>query len=46
MLKGEREICLNAGMDDYVTKPLRMDALKPIFARLEETLALPAGESE
>ena len=33
-MKGDRERCLAAGMDDYVTKPLRVDELFEAIARL------------
>jgi len=32
-LPGDRERCLEQGMDDYVTKPLRMDELERVLAR-------------
>jgi CheY-like chemotaxis protein/HPt (histidine-containing phosphotransfer) domain-containing protein len=34
-MKGDRELCLNAGMDSYVSKPLRTDEL---FAAIRELL--------
>ena len=34
VLKGEREICLEAGMDDYLTKPVKMDVLKAMLEQL------------
>ncbi len=40
-MKGDRERCLEGGMDDYVTKPLRLDELFAAIARLipaEETI--------
>ena len=32
-LQGDREKCLAAGMDDYVSKPLNLDQLKAVLAR-------------
>ena len=32
-LKGDREICIAAGMDDYLAKPFRRDALRTVIER-------------
>jgi CheY-like chemotaxis protein len=32
-MQGERERCLAAGMDDYLTKPLRSRVLKDVLTR-------------
>jgi signal transduction histidine kinase/CheY-like chemotaxis protein/HPt (histidine-containing phosphotransfer) domain-containing protein len=46
-MKGDRERCLAAGMDAYVTKPLRVEELFEVLARLlpvaGEAAAVPAN---
>ena len=41
-MKGEREVCLDAGMDDFVSKPIKIDDLVTVlerFVRVESTEA-------
>jgi CheY-like chemotaxis protein len=34
-MQGDREICLEAGMDDYVSKPIRVEELVQALARCQ-----------
>ena len=33
-MQGDREMCLAAGMDDYITKPIRVDQLVEALMRV------------
>jgi CheY-like chemotaxis protein len=33
-MQGDRELCLAAGMDDYITKPIRVDELVEALMRV------------
>src|SRR6187397_471421 len=34
-LQGERELCIQAGMDDYIAKPIRLEELSAALAGVE-----------
>lgn len=52
-MKGDRELCLEAGMDDYIAKPIKPDALKAVLERWvltqeasEQPMVNPASPQE
>ena len=45
-MKGDRERCLAAGMDDYLTKPIRRDQLAAVLARFAGEAPGPAEADE
>lgn len=47
-LKGDRELCLKAGMNDYITKPINIPELEKALARwinIEEPFLIEASET-
>ena len=44
VLAGEREKCLEAGMDDYLPKPIRMQSVEGVLSKWLKTEALPSDE--
>ena len=43
-LKGDREACIAAGMDDYLSKPFKRDALRRVLERCVLDCAPPAAD--
>jgi CheY-like chemotaxis protein/HPt (histidine-containing phosphotransfer) domain-containing protein len=44
-MQGDREICLQAGMNDYVPKPVRPETLQAVIERVGSSAASPAAAS-
>jgi CheY-like chemotaxis protein len=45
-LKGNREHCLDAGMDDYIAKPMDPAVLSEILDRMMAAPAAPSSRSD
>lgn len=45
-LEGDREKCLDAGMDDYISKPVRLDELEGVLSRFSNQKTEPDGVEE
>lgn len=43
-MQGDRQICLEAGMDDYITKPIRFESLLEVLSRCPAKLEQPLVE--
>jgi len=43
VMKGDKELCLNAGMDGYVTKPLSSAAIRDVLENIERNVPQTAG---
>jgi two-component system, sensor histidine kinase and response regulator len=45
-MHGDRDACISAGMDDYLTKPLRLEALAETLLRWTTALSSPPADAE
>jgi hypothetical protein len=45
-MEGDREACLASGMDDFMTKPVRLEIVATVLARWVGSHATPDGEHE
>jgi CheY-like chemotaxis protein len=41
-MQGDRQLCLDSGMNDYVSKPIQLEAIEAALRRYRETCSLPS----
>jgi HPt (histidine-containing phosphotransfer) domain-containing protein len=44
-MQGDREACLEAGMDEYISKPVSLESLRQVLNRLEELAKKKSGSN-
>jgi len=42
-MQGDKERCLEAGMDDYISKPIKLDEVQAIIEKFGVAVAARAG---
>lgn len=45
-IQGDRELCIEAGMDDYVSKPIRVEALIDAIGKVRPPTSTPSAPAE
>jgi CheY-like chemotaxis protein len=45
-MQGDRELCLAVGMDDYISKPVEVEALRTALQKNNSKTAPPAPQPE
>jgi len=44
-VEGDRQACLEAGMNDYVSKPVRLELLEQALQRVPRPVAAPSADA-
>jgi CheY-like chemotaxis protein len=43
VMKGDKDLCLNAGMDGYITKPISSDAMRDVIDKIDRDIPQTAA---